>query len=599
MESKDINWRYPSQRSISYPACYDFLLNDGVLITEKGTFRVDNSSGLAYTFRFICESQYPVLSSMNSVLSRLGLHQCPIFMDSWKTYLTDDPTPNPSQKYSYSVYPFIYMLCTSLVITLFFTSILFTKHYITAFKPGFLMKASCLVASGQLIAVNIFSLINLSRQAQQGKSSANSMIQPLIFSTGFSVVYLVAFSLLLLSQVDIIKRLYPRRKERRATLILGTVLVIITECLWAVSTFVSDNETFPSYLITVEAIDSADTDRKYDSAIAILPVFVNLLEISLSVIYSSLIYVYCFSKRQFAFHSRMLPLTVIMVISLNSPIAFFIADISNMWINELSDLFNLVCYVITNVTTWEWLNRLEQVEKTHQRDNVLGRPFFADNYADTDDESINNEATQEELDAAAESVPVGAASHFSFNLKPENYSKVKRSFLRYRDAIELRLGKNIRHLRPIPLRGLRYLLSGRQKEPSVHEQETATAGNGGNVYIYRPKEVVIENGGSDVSIMSDNISRGTDSDSISEVDVDAYREISMIDLRDSHAANHTSLGLRWMASKKFLKHQRNVVEHGLKTIGDGSLDLGDEEPAEIRNLNLDGDVHFEYESEIE
>ncbi|QPG73552.1 hypothetical protein FOA43_000864 [Brettanomyces nanus] len=543
--SRNIVWRRPHYTNVSFPICVDSVLNDGVLVSEQGVFGIYSGSGFNYTHRFICDAdESPVLLSSNQVLSRMGVHQLPLFLNTWHAYLENkfDSSSNLYPKYNYSIYPFVYSFSTAAVITLFLTSILFTKHYITAFKPSFLMRSSCLVATAQMIAINIFSLVRLSQMAEEGSSSAATLLDQLLLSNGFNSVYLIAFVLLLLCQVDIIKRIYLRRKEKKAIVVIGTVLVIVTQTLWGISTFASDSDYLEPFLVGIQDAVHLESDVSLDaddSALAILPVFVYLLEITLSVIYAALICVYCFSKRRFAFHSHMLSLTIIMIIAINSPIAFFIADISDIWVNELSDMFNVVCYVITNVTTWEWLNRLKQMEKHDQKDNLLGRPFFADNYIKSSTSTILEDSTQERT------VSDGDPNEFAYyNWKSEN-SKLKHMFSKYRAIIEKRLGNKV--------------------TPEVQPLNSPSA----NIYVYQPKKVVItdKSPSKDESIGGPSFfGRGT----------------------GNALTSRPPIGFHWMAGKSFIYHERNVKEHQVRTVQeDMSFCQSEESDGNIYSYNSD------------
>ncbi|GME66939.1 unnamed protein product [[Candida] boidinii] len=69
-----------------------------------------------------------------------------------------------------------------------------------------------------------------------------------------------------------------------------------------------------------------------------------------------------------------------MIFAVNLPIGFFIADVSNIWVNELSEVYNITCYNISNVVSWEWINRITQLEKTEQKKGVLGRPMYDEEF---------------------------------------------------------------------------------------------------------------------------------------------------------------------------------------------------------------------------
>lgn len=460
---RTIDWRSPQNVSSSLPfACDEFFLSDGLILSERGIFLIDQSVNA--TFGFLCENGMPCLSSVNKMLSRLGIGQTSFFASGWKQYLDETGALTVLPRYSYSVYPFVVSLCTSLVVTLFCTSIIFTKHYLTAFKPGLLMKAACIISSAQMIAINVMALTNLQKQAQLGKSISRELLGVLMDSKGLNVMYLIGFFFLLMCQVDIVKRLYPRRKERKSVVAVGTFLVVLTETLWGVSNFTSDARHYVSNIV-ISDDDSMLSVQGPSMFLSILPAFIYLLEISLSMMFSCILMVYCTSKRKFLKNWKMAPITVVMLLGVNTPICFFIADISNVWVNKLSDLFNMVSYVVTNVTTWEWLNRVEQMRKYDQKRNVLGRPFFLDNYvARSKDET--------------EGVGSAASQESSYNLRPQNLAQIREMVAGYREKVESRVTGQLRRF-------------DRWKRHTGKKASIGRANPSRDVYLYRPKKVVI------------------------------------------------------------------------------------------------------------
>jgi len=607
---KNIDWRTPEEVKASYPSCNDFLLNDGVLVTDKGVFRIKDSA--RYAFKVLCESGQPVLSSMNAVLLRLGLTVTPIEKSSWLKFINHSTDPSMLPRFRYSIYPLIYSLCTGLVIILYCTSLLFTKHYITAFRPGILMKSSCLLACAQVIAINVYSLVDIFHQGLSGKCSSTKLLNDLTFSTGFNIVYLLVFLLLLLSQVSIVKRLYPRRNESRFILIIGTAMVIVTETLWATANFLSQSRGFSYASTTTTGSEDSSDDSNDDNVIVlILPVFVYLLEISLSVLYTCLIYMYCLNKKRYAFKSSMIITTLLTILAINSPIAFFFADILNVWVNKFSSFFSMASYVITNVATWEWLNQLEQVEKDDQRKNLLGRRFFIDDYIDggyagLGPESrskaglLDSETGNSALCASTQtSTSFGSSSNGpAYNLKDLHGFTVKEKLSQYRAKIEKVFVESLRNIdlrQPILLKRMkdRFPVLGKDKKSkkkdanrssncSLAEDQSESASlitrpsadNSSqsadrDVYIYRKKEVVFsENAVIDQTRelgISDRMKKAEQAPPV------ATPELAV-------SAMIPKLHVHWKVGKKLLRMNRSVIKHHLKTLDedDSSLNLPEE-----------------------
>ncbi|KAF6008749.1 hypothetical protein HII12_003977 [Brettanomyces bruxellensis] len=578
---KNIDWRIPEQVTESYPSCKDFALDEGVLVTDKGVFRLKDRA--QYAFKAICENGQPVLSSMNTVFSRLGLAVTPIEKLSWHKYISHSTDSTMLPRFRYSIYPLVYSLCTGMVIILYCTSLLFTKHYITAFRPGFLMKSSCLVACAQVVAINVYSMVNIFHQGLDGKCSSTELLNKLTFSTGFNVVYLIVFLLLLLSQVNIVKRLYPRRNESKFILIIGTTLVIITEALWATANFLSQSRGFAYSSVAITSSDSTDSESSDENdenvIVLILPVFVYLLEISLSVLYTCLIYLYCLSKKRYAFKSSMIITTLLTIVAINSPIAFFLADISNVWVNKFSSFFSMASYVITNVATWEWLNQLEQVEKDDQQKNLLGRRFFLDDYIEEEYDDAGPEygskagLSDAETGTRVLNAPTDtgnslavSSSGQTYNLKDLHGSKFKEQLSRYRDKIEKTFIESIRGIdlkQPVFLKKLRQGLPEKVDDGEESGIDLSTRSPDRDVYIYRKKEVVFPESAMESAFSNSN--NRMEEPRAEEPEISRIKAVSGI-------IPALGVGLK----RRFWGKDKNVINHRMKTLSgvDNAKDKG-------------------------
>ncbi|KAH3661276.1 hypothetical protein OGAPHI_006683 [Ogataea philodendri] len=300
-----------------------------------------------------------LLYSTNLKLNEWNIPRLPQFESLWNEYLTGF-APKESADFKDSIYPVIYVISTAAVLSVFLTAILLKKHHLRLLKPTWLIKLSTLVATGQLVSFYIYALILLAQQARMGESSAERFLDTITDSLGYNVVYFISYLLLLLTQVEVIRKMFSRKREQQLILIIGIVLAIVSQVIWGASTLASN-------------IDNSDVEVP---ALVILPVVMYLLRISLSVLYDCLLQVYAFSKKDLVFQPSVLPLTIIMQLTANATVAFFIADLANTWVSQLSEVFNITCSLTVNVISWEWLNRMYRLEKQRQKQGVLGRQLF-------------------------------------------------------------------------------------------------------------------------------------------------------------------------------------------------------------------------------
>lgn len=391
--NKEPIWRYPYQSSENYPFCYPEPLPTGILMYDGGMEFLDPALGNSYYSAF-CFRDSPVFSSNNHRMSEsLLIEPLPMIRYQWNQALNDGDQINV-KGFQHSIFPLIYSVSTATIIACYLTVILFTKNYLDSQKPSLLIKSSSLLSTIQLLIVYITCIVKFSQQYYDGYNSVTDMVSYIRSSVHLNVIFFLSFLLLQLTQAQIVMRLFGRKKEKQVALTVGIMLSLTCEILWAVSTF------YP-------VPNDHDTDAT--SSISLVSAFMYLFRISMAMIFAALMVVYAFNKRTFIFKKSIMLLTLITLASINLSFGFFVADVSNLWVNELSDVFNLVSYLICNVVAWEWVNRVSQLEKMKQKQGVLGRPVYEDDFAPDknvlsihDDDSYRSHCQNSSFDAAAE-----------------------------------------------------------------------------------------------------------------------------------------------------------------------------------------------------
>lgn len=340
----NILWRYSEQRD-EYSICDGVTLSPGVLL-----FDLQKVTPIEETFySSTCYGYAPVYSTFR----RIGVETIPLMAEQWSKFVHTE-----SGSFKYSIYPIIYSITVSTVMCLFLTIIVFTNH---TQKPSWLLRISSLLASVNLCILFVRSIVFLSKEYKLGYSSGEKLLSDLQSDKVFDIIDFVFVLIAQLSQVQVIIRLFSRVKEKRVSFILGGFLSICSQVIWGVSTFNNFKQN--------------DTE---ESDISILPAFTYLLRIALSMMYSGLILIYSFWKRYYIFNSSILLLTILTGFVINLQAAFFIVDISNLWVSELSEIFNTTIYVSATLIPWEWVNRVHVLQRKSQREGVLGRPVYED-----------------------------------------------------------------------------------------------------------------------------------------------------------------------------------------------------------------------------
>jgi hypothetical protein len=290
---------------------------------------------------------------MLSTFKYVGLSHLPVMQANWEAFLLTE-----TGGFKYSVYPLFYSLTVSTVICIFLAIIVFTNH---TQRPSWLLRISSFLGTVNLVILLGRAIAELGTQHDLGFASGEKLLDELQKDYTFSIIDFIFVLLAQFAQVQLIMRLFNRVKEKRVGFVLGGTLSISAQVMWGVSTF----STF---------------DEEGESDITILPAFTYLLRIALAMMYCGLIIIYGIGKRRYIFHRDLILLTILTFITINFQFGFFVADIADVWVSELSEVFNTTIYLSVTVIPWEWINRVHTIERHQQTEGILGRPVYEDEY---------------------------------------------------------------------------------------------------------------------------------------------------------------------------------------------------------------------------
>ncbi|KIW37270.1 uncharacterized protein PV06_10612 [Exophiala oligosperma] len=202
-------------------------------------------------------------------------------------------------------------------------------------------------------------------QYNKGYMDSSQLVDDVVDSLEIRIVRIVSDTFLWLAQVQTLIRLFPRHKEKVAIKWLGFVMVSLDTIFSILDSFVSGSG------------NPRTRPRKFQDAI---PALNYLFELAISLIYASCVIYYCLSKRRFAFwHPKMKNICLVAVISLVSvviPVVFFVLDISQPNLAGWGEYIRWVGAAAASVVVWEWVERIESLERDERKDGILGREIF-------------------------------------------------------------------------------------------------------------------------------------------------------------------------------------------------------------------------------
>lgn len=226
-----------------------------------------------------------------------------------------------------------------------------------------LQKVAALLVAISLTIATADSFRVAEEQYDHGYSDAEALTSEVIDGTEIKVVRIVSSTFLWLAQVQTLIRLFPRHKEKVMIKWAGFALIVLDTIFAILDKFlVKTNTTRP---------------RLYEDAI---PALSYLFELSLNLLYAAWVIFYSLSKHRFAFfHPKMRNICLVALLSLCAvliPVVFFVMDIAKPEIAGWGTYIRWVGSAAASVVVWEWVERIEALERDERKDGILGREVF-------------------------------------------------------------------------------------------------------------------------------------------------------------------------------------------------------------------------------
>lgn len=200
-------------------------------------------------------------------------------------------------------------------------------------------------------------------QYNSGLMDSQELVDKVIGSIEIRVVRVISDTFLWLAQVQTLIRLFPRHKEKVTIKWLGFGLILC-------DTVFSILESFLSKAVLTRP-------RSFQDAI---PALSYLFQMAISLIYASCVIYYALSKRRYAFwHAKMRNICLVAILSLLSvliPVVFFVLDVSQPTIATWGEYIRWIGAAAASVVVWEWVERIETLERDEKKDGILGRQIF-------------------------------------------------------------------------------------------------------------------------------------------------------------------------------------------------------------------------------
>ena len=226
-----------------------------------------------------------------------------------------------------------------------------------------LQKVAAILVAISLTIATVDSFEEAQHQYEYGYSDASSLAQTVINGTELRIMRVISSTFLWLAQVQTLIRLFPRHKEKITIKWAGFALIILDTVFSCLDNFmIGSDSTHP---------------RLYDDAI---PALSYLFELALNLLYAAWVVFYAICKHRYAFfHPKMRNICLVAFVSLVSvliPVVFFVLDIAKPGVAGWGNYVRWVGSAAASVVVWEWVERIEALERDEKKDGILGREIF-------------------------------------------------------------------------------------------------------------------------------------------------------------------------------------------------------------------------------
>lgn len=227
-----------------------------------------------------------------------------------------------------------------------------------------LQKVAALFVAISLTIATVDTFRVAEQQYSIGVQNAVVLQQDVLGGNELKVIRIISEAFLWLAQAQTLIRIFPRQREK----------IIIKWAAFALIAFGVLFDSLNSFLYTNAG---SLRPRSFTDAI---PALSYLFQLSLGVLYAAWVMYYSIMKKQYAYyHPQMRNIGLVAMLSITAvlvPIVFFILDICKPDFTGWGDYVRWVGAAAASVIVWEWVERIESLEREEKKDGILGREVF-------------------------------------------------------------------------------------------------------------------------------------------------------------------------------------------------------------------------------
>ncbi|KAK3322175.1 pH-response regulator protein palH/rim-21 [Apodospora peruviana] len=227
-----------------------------------------------------------------------------------------------------------------------------------------LQKVAALTVAISLTIATAATFRVAEHQYSNGVQNAKLLQEDVLGGNELKIIRIISDTFLWLAQAQTLIRLFPRQREK----------VIIKWTAFALITLDVIFQSLNSFQYTGQG---STRPRSFTDAV---PALSYLFALALGVLYAAWVIYYSLMKKRYAFyHPQMKNICLVAALSMLAilvPVVFFILDISKPEFTGWGDYVRWVGAAAASVIVWEWVERIEALEREEKKDGILGREVF-------------------------------------------------------------------------------------------------------------------------------------------------------------------------------------------------------------------------------
>ncbi|KAJ2967352.1 hypothetical protein NUW58_g10477 [Xylaria curta] len=227
-----------------------------------------------------------------------------------------------------------------------------------------LQKVATLSVAVSLTIATVDTFRVAEEQYYLGDQDAHKLQERVLGGTQLKIIQLISDTFLWLAQAQTLIRLFPRQREKIIIKWTAFALITLDVIFGALNSF--------QYMTS-----NSFKPRQFTEAV---PALSYLFQLSLGLLYAAWVLYYALMKKRYAFyHPLMKNISLMAGLSIGSllvPVVFFVLDIAEPNFTGWGDYVRWVGAAAASVVVWEWVERIEALEREEKKDGVLGREVF-------------------------------------------------------------------------------------------------------------------------------------------------------------------------------------------------------------------------------